>query len=96
MKIDYDPNKNQRNINERDLPFDAVHFFHWESADVKPDLRFDYPEPRMIATGYLGETERLYVICFIPIEHGIRVISFRKANKREIKKYEQNTTTLDG
>ncbi len=37
--------------------------------------------------GYLEA--RLHVLCFTPIEEGIRVISFRKANKREINRYEQ-------
>lgn len=33
--------------------------------------------------------DRLYVVCFAPIEGGIRVISFRKANDREVRRYEQ-------
>jgi hypothetical protein len=34
---------------------------------------------------------RLHVICYALIEGGIRVISFRKANKREQKAYEAQT-----
>jgi len=36
--------------------------------------------------------DRLHVLCFTPVVNGIRVISFRKANKREIKDYEQART----
>lgn len=39
------------------------------------------------AIGFLRR--RLHVLCFTPIDAGIRVISFRKANNREIKAYEQ-------
>jgi len=37
--------------------------------------------------------ERLHVLCFTPVANGIRVISFRKANKREMNDYEQTRTT---
>lgn len=92
MKIEFDPNKSAKNSQERGLSFDDVEAFDWTSAVIIPDVRFDYPEPRFTATGFLGETKRLHVVCFTPIENGVRVISFRKANKREVKKYEQNTT----
>lgn len=88
MKIDYDPNKNQRNIEERQLSFDDVQYFHWTTAIIEPDLRKTYPEPRYLATGFVGLTERLHILVFTPIPDGIRVISFRKANKREMKYYE--------
>ncbi len=86
MEISYDPQKNQRNIEERNLPFDDVMEFDWETAKVKQDVRKPYPEVRYVAVGYLRE--RLHVLCFTETENGIRVISFRKANKREQKAYE--------
>lgn len=46
-----------------------------------------YPEVRYVAVGLLQA--RLHVLCFAPIDGGIRVINFRKANSREIKAYEQ-------
>lgn len=91
MKISYDPKKNLRNIIERGLSFDEVELFEWETAVIIPDIRFAYPEPRFTATGFLGETERLHVVCFTPTEEGLRVNSLRKANKREVKRYETQT-----
>lgn len=91
MKIEYDPNKNRRNIEERQLSFDLVKIFHWDTAVIVPDTRFNYPEPRFTATGILGQTQRVHVICFTPVHDGFRIISFRKANKREINKYERET-----
>lgn len=60
--------------------------FEWETAISKQDIRKDYPEPRFIASGFIDG--RLYILCFTPIKDGIRVISFRKANPREVKNYE--------
>ena len=87
MKIEFDPSKSRRNASERGLPFDLAADFDWESALYAADTRFSYPERRFVALGYLGR--RLHVICFTPISGGIRVISFRKANDREVKRYEQ-------
>lgn len=91
MKITYDQNKNQRNIEERNLPFDLAIDFHWDTALIEPDLRKHYPEPRYVAAGFIGTTERLHILVFTPIIDGIRVISLRKANKREVKHYENRT-----
>lgn len=91
MLISYDPQKSWRNFWQRGLSFHLVQEMQWNTAQIKPDLRFNYPEPRFIATGYLSNTHRLHIVCFTPTSEGIRVISFRKANKREIKKYESET-----
>jgi len=40
-----------------------------------------------VAVGFLDG--RLHVLCFTPAENGIRVISFRKANTREVKDFEK-------
>jgi uncharacterized protein len=87
MKIEFDPAKNERNFRERDLPFEMAADFDWETAIFTEDTRFPYPERRIVALGFLDD--RLHVLCFTPIEGGIRVISFRKANKREKDRYEQ-------
>ena len=90
MKIEFDPNKSGKNAIERELPFERVVEFVWETATIIPDNRHTYPEPRFITTGYLGS--RVHVVCYTPIPGGIRVISFRKANNREIKRYVEKTT----
>jgi uncharacterized protein len=87
VKIEFDPNKSRKNADERNLPFDLVRNFSWETARTNPDDRFVYPEPRFSSYGYIGD--RLYFLCFTPISGGVRVISFRKANSREIAQYEK-------
>jgi uncharacterized DUF497 family protein len=89
MRISYDSRKNARNIAERGLDFERAADFVWESASIARDDRQHYPEPRFVAVGYLDG--RLHVLCFTPAHDGIRVISFRKANERERKRYEKAT-----
>ncbi len=79
MEITFDPRKSERNARERGLPFERAHDFEFETAIAEPTLR--NRELRVVAFGYLED--RLHVLCFKDVEGGIRVISLRKANKRE-------------
>ena len=85
MDIAFDPAKNARNIRERGLSFERVIDFDFETAIITTDNRRDYGETRIIAVGYLDE--RLHVLCFVEIDTGIRVVSFRKANLREVNRH---------
>lgn len=87
MLIEYHPAKNEANLQLRNLSFERVAEFDFESARILQDTRHTYPEVRFVATGFLDA--RLHVLCFTSIAGGIRVISFRKANPREVKVYEQ-------
>ncbi len=90
MRITYDPAKNQRNVVERQLPFELAAEFEFESALIHVDDRRDYPETRYVALGFLQQ--RLHVLCFAETPDGIRVISLRKANIREVRRYAQTQT----
>jgi uncharacterized DUF497 family protein len=70
------------------LSFERVRDFDFGTANVAIDDRRDYGEVRYVATGYLEK--RLHILCFTETMLGIRVISFRKANNREVRKYEQS------
>jgi len=87
MSISFDPVKNQRNIDQRGLGFDQVSDLDWDSAWIFEDVRNEYNEIRYVAYSFLNE--RLHFVCFTETNDGIRVISFRKANSREVKRYEQ-------
>ncbi|MBM3557452.1 MAG: BrnT family toxin [Alphaproteobacteria bacterium] len=87
MKITFDPDKNARNVALRGLSFDEAIDFDFQTALVQVDDRRDYGEKRLVALGYLGR--RLHVLCFVEIPGGIRVISFRKANAREVRRHAQ-------
>jgi uncharacterized protein len=87
MEITYDQSKNLHNIRQRNLSFERARDFDFETANFTIDKRKNYGEIRRCALGFLGN--RLHAIVFTETAKGIRVISFRKANKREIMSYEQ-------
>jgi uncharacterized protein len=87
MKIEFDPAKNQRNITERGINFELAIDFNLATARIWTDTRYDYGEARFIALGYIGD--RLHSMVFTVRCDILRVISLRKANNREVKRYEQ-------
>ena len=89
MDITYDPAKNERNIAERGMPFDLVEHFDFDTALTQVDDRNVYPETRYQSLGFIGD--RLCMVVFALVGSSIRVISLRKANAREVKRYEQET-----
>ena len=89
MQISFDLNKSEVNILERGLTFDLVKEFDFETALFAVDNRRDYGEIRIRALGRLNN--RVHALVFVKTSSGIRVISFRKANTREVTLYEQKT-----
>ncbi len=87
MQITYDSAKNTTNIEQRGLSFEQVASFDFSTAMIVEDQRRAYPERRFQALGLLEQ--RLHMLVFTPVAGGIRVISFRKANRREVRRYEQ-------
>ena len=87
MEIEFDPAKSNENVARRGLGFSLVTEFEWPTAVVLADTRKAYPEPRFLALGMIGA--RLHAVVFTPTAEGVRVISFRKANSREGRKYDQ-------
>jgi uncharacterized DUF497 family protein len=85
--ITYDPDKNEKNIRERGISFDRAADFEWSGALVVEDTRKDYGEPRFQALGFIEG--RLHMLVFMPRGADTHVISLRKANKREVMRYEE-------
>lgn len=89
MHIEFDPAKNARNIRERGLSFTQAEEFDFATAIFSLDGRRDYGEIRRRALGILDG--RLHALVFVETTLGIRIISFRKANSREVSRYETQT-----
>jgi len=87
VRITFDPAKNARNVHERDLPFELVAHLEWETAVSVEDTRRDYGERRLRVLALLGE--RLHAAVITMRGDAIHVISFRKANDKEVKRYEK-------
>ena len=93
MRVSFDPNKSAKNAIERGLPFVVVSEFDFSSALFTKDERRAYAETRYVAMGLLHG--RLHVLCFTETVDGIRVISYRRANDREVKAYAKIKTILE-
>ena len=85
MAITFDPAKNARNIAERGLSFKRVADLDWETALVIEDIRHDYSEPRLRVMARLDG--RLHAVVVTLRDADLRVISFRRANRREVRRY---------
>ena len=87
MAVTFDPAKNARNIAERELSFERVADLDWETAVVIEDARQDYGEPRLRIMARLDG--RLHAVVVTPRGEDLRVISFRRANRPEVRRYEK-------
>jgi uncharacterized DUF497 family protein len=86
MEIRFDASKNARNIATRGLSFERVVEFDFDTATIQEDDRRDYGETRFRAFGLLDG--RMHALVYVEIDNNvIRVISLRRANKREVKRY---------
>jgi len=90
MDFSFDPGKNARNIEVHGISLQRAAEFEWETALHREDARRDYGEQRFQALGLLES--RLHVLIYTPREGRVHVISLRKANKREVRRYEDQTT----
>jgi uncharacterized protein len=87
MRLTFDPAKNVRNIATRALPFELVADIDWDTAVIVDDARKDYGERRRQVYGLIGC--RLHVAIITHRDDAVHVISFRKANSREVRWYGQ-------
>ena len=85
MRFEWDEAKRAANIAKHGVDFAAVESFDFESALVMTDDRDDYGETREIALGHINA--RLHVLIFTWRNEVVRVISLRKANRREVRVY---------
>jgi len=85
VEITFDPRKSERNLRERGLSFEKVVGFDFGKAFYAPDTRKDYGEVRTRAIGFIGDT--LYALVFTLRGSALRVISLRRASRRERKRY---------
>jgi uncharacterized protein len=85
MRFEFDPDKSARNQRERGLPFAAAGRLFDSIRLEWEDRRKDYGEIRI---NTLGEIEgRVFCVAFTRRKDVIRIISFRKANARETRRY---------
>lgn len=82
---EWDEDKRAANLKKHGADFSAALEFEWDTALTAADARQDYGEPRFVSIGFIGP--RLHVLVWTPRGEQFRVISLRKANAREVKRY---------
>lgn len=85
MDIAFDTTKDQTNTEKHGVSLAAASDFEWDDALVWADERKQYGEDRQCAIGYIGN--RLFYVVYVDREEIRRIISLRKANTREVKRY---------
>jgi uncharacterized DUF497 family protein len=86
--IEFDPTKDEANRVKHGVSLMLAVELDWEAALVWVDGRFDYHETRMIALA--PRTGVLYYVAFVDRGEVRRIISLRRANRREVKHYAKN------
>ena len=88
MRFEFDPVKSAKNERERGLSFAAASRLFDGLRLEWLDARKDYGEVRV---NTLGEIQgRVFFASFTRREDAIRIISFRKANARETRRYREH------
>jgi uncharacterized protein len=88
VHIEFDPAKNAANQDKHGLSLAMASELDWDHALVWVDDRYEYGELRMIALA--PDTGILYYVAFVDRDDARRIISLRKANRREVKHYVQS------
>jgi len=92
MLFEWDDRKAAQNIAKHGVPFEyAVRVFLDPHRLDSEDTRRDYGEERWLTLGRIDD--RLFVVAFTPRGNTIRLISARKANEREQRKYRETLST---
>jgi uncharacterized protein len=81
VNIEYDEAKSTANNEKHGVPLSHAEFIEWDTLWSKPDDRYDYGEGRFIGYAYIGP--RLFCVVFTDRGDVRRIISLRKANRRE-------------
>jgi len=85
VQITFDPTKDAANVAKHGVSLALAVSLEWGWLLTAPDIRRDYGETRMVGYAPLGT--RVYCVVFTDRGEERRVISLRKANRKEVKRY---------
>lgn len=85
VRYEWDEAKRAENLAKHGIDFHAAPRFDWGLAVIHPDDRLAYGEERLIAHGPVDG--RLYALVYTLRGDATRLISFRKADRREQATY---------
>ena len=88
MRIEFDPAKDSVNRANHGVSLAFAEELDWDAALVWVDNRFAYDDVRMIALA--PEASTLYYVAFIERGNVRRIVSLRRATRREVERYVQS------
>ncbi len=88
MQIEFDPDKDEINKAKHGVSLALASELDWDAALVWVDDRYEYDEVRMIALA--PETGALYYVAYVDHGEMLKIISLRRAVRREVKHYVEN------
>ena len=92
MDFEWDLAKSNSCQNSRNFDFAyVISVFVDPMLLVEYDRRWDYGEERLRALGVIDG--KIFVVIFTRRATAIRIISARRANYREVKRYEKNSSS---
>ena len=94
VRYEWDEAKRERNLAKHGIDFTAAERFDWVGALDYSDRRRNYGEGRRLAYGLVDG--RLHALAYVPRGDACRIISFRKANRREQAAYAAATARRRG
>jgi hypothetical protein len=83
----WDDEKHAANLATHGIDFAAATSFEWERSIIWEDIRRDYGERRFLALAKIAG--RVHLMVYTPRGGYLRIISLRKANRREVRRYEK-------
>jgi hypothetical protein len=87
VELEFDPAKDARNIDERGISLERVADMDFSTALALADARNDYGERRIRLFGVIDNRLHVAVVTYRGVK--VRVISLRRANRREERRYEK-------
>ena len=94
MKYEWDEAKRLAHLKKHGVDFADIRAFDWNASIEWIDDSEDYGEERFLALGpFRG---RIYSVAYTERRGMPRIISFRKATRKEIKRYEKEKDRSSG
>jgi uncharacterized DUF497 family protein len=88
MRIEFDTTKDAANVEKHGVALALARHLEWDTLQCKEDTRHSYGELRMVGHAFMGQ--RLFCVVLVDKGEVRRVISLRKSNQREVKRYVAN------
>ncbi len=85
MEVIFDAAKDAANMAKHGVSLALAVELEWDLLIAVPDMRLDYGERRMV--GYAPVGQCVYCVVFTDRGRKRRIISLRKANVREVRRY---------